>query len=118
MAARHRDALAGAHLFALATGQLGQAIGPRVGGAERRAGVDHARIGIGHQRNRLARGHVRQAQKRDIRGIQKACSLLRVLALVIGNAQQLHIGATREVVQQPETGGAFLTIDEHFENHG
>ncbi|MNT16024.1 hypothetical protein D3C72_1511090 [compost metagenome] len=118
VAARHRDALAGADLLTLAAHQLGQAVGPVVGGTERRAGVDHAGIGVGYQRHRLARGHVGQAQEGNVGGVQKACSLGRVLALVIGNAQQFHVGTTGKIVKQPETGGAFLTIDEHFENHG
>ncbi|MCY1358892.1 hypothetical protein D9M69_454400 [compost metagenome] len=79
VAPRHGDALAGTDLLALAAHQFRQAIGPVVGGAERRAGVDHAGVRVGHQ---------------------------------------FHVGTAGKIVKQPETGRAFLTIDEHFENHG
>ena len=83
-------------------------------GAEGGAGVDDAGVRVGHQGHRLARG-VGQAEEGDVGGIEEACALLRVLALVIGDAQQLDIGTAGQVVEQTEAGGAFLTIYEHFE---
>jgi hypothetical protein len=117
MAAWIRDPLCGADAFALAGRQFGQAEHPVRRRAVRRAGVDQAGARVRHERRRLARRVVGQAEEGDIRRVQQAGTLGRVLAAFGSNAQHLDVGALGKILVDAQSGRSFLTVDENLVLH-
>jgi len=113
MAARIGDALACGDGRALPGGELGKAIGPALGGAMGRRGVDDAGLGVLYERDCLDGTLVRQAQKDDVGGIDELVARILVVALVIVDAQKLKVLPRADAVVDLETGGPALTVDVH-----
>ena len=59
---------------------------------------------------------VRQAEEREIRAVNELSALVRVLALVLVDTEQLYIGAVLESLKYFKSGRAFLTVDVYL-NH-
>ena len=104
--------------LALVWRELGQAEDPA--GAVRCAVLASMRqvLRVRHQRDRLARRRVGQAQERDVGRVQQTCALGRVLAQLGRDAQHLDVVALREVFVDAQAGRAFLAVDENAVLHG
>ena len=92
--------------------QFGNAESPAGRDAVRGAGVDDAGVGVGHEGHRLAGRRVGQAQEGHVGGVQQACALGRVLALVGVDLQHLDVTARGQVLVDAQAGRAFLAVDE------
>ncbi len=113
-----RDALRLAKARPLVRRQLGQTENPARSSPMGGARIDDAGLRIGHQRHRFARGRVGKAQEGHIRGIQQTCSLGRILALLLRDAEHLDVVTLREVLVDAQAGCALLAVDKNAVLHG
>jgi hypothetical protein len=117
MAAGIRDALGAPELLALPGGEFGQVERPVGRHAMRGAGVDQARLGVGHPARGFTRCGVGQAEKRDVRRVEQPRALGFVLAPVGVDAKHFDVVALGKILMDAQPGGAFLAIDEHAVLH-
>jgi len=81
-------------------------------------GVDDTRgIVAVEQRHGLARGGVRQAQDGDIGLTQEIGAGGRVLAVRLGDRQDVEVTALRQPRPDLQSGGAVFAVDEDFRCH-
>ncbi|MNT24948.1 hypothetical protein D3C72_1604480 [compost metagenome] len=102
---RNPLSLAGAH--------LGKAVHPAGIRAVGGTGVDDPDLGIDDGSRRLPRRLIRQAQDRDIAGIDRLGAPLRVLAVGLGQRQQPQIAAPVEPFMDLQAGGALVAVDKY-----
>ena len=114
VAARIADPVGGEQLLALVLGQLGEAIGPAVGHAMRRRGVDHDRVAVTHRGNQLLGCRVGQAEHGDVGRLGDLGALAQVLAVGHRQLQQLDVRPVLEPVEDLQPGGAVLAVDENL----
>ena len=113
MAARVGDALARGDGGTLVGGQLGEAVGPVGRGAVRSRRIDDAHVGVVHERDRFARGVVGQAEEDYVGGVEEATALIAVVAFVLGDAQQLEVGAGADALEDLQARSPALPVDVH-----
>ena len=72
-------------------------------------------FGLRHQRHRLARRGVGQAQERDVSGVEQPRALGVVLALSGSMRSTSTSSRSRELLVDLQPGGAFLAVDENLD---
>jgi hypothetical protein len=102
-----------AQRLALARREFGDAESPAGRHAVRGAGIDDAGVRVVDQRHRFAGRGIGQAQEGHVGGVEQACALGAVLALVGVDLQHLDVAARGQVLVDAQSGGAFLAVDEH-----
>ena len=114
VAARIGDAVGVEQLLALVLGQLRKAVGPAVGHAIRRRGVDHDRVGIADGGHQFLGRRVGQAQHGDVGRLGDLGALAQVLAVGQRQFEQFDVRPVLEPVEDLQPGGAVLAVDENF----
>ena len=69
------------------------------------------------QRDRLHRRRVGQAEEHQVGRVEELFPLLRVLALVLVDEQQLDVVPLPQALVNLEAGGALLAVDVDFRPH-
>lgn len=87
--------------------------------AVRGTGVDHPHVRVFDAGGGSAGGVVRQAENRDVAGVDRRGTALGVLALFGRQRDQREVSAALQPLVNLQAGGALVAVDEnHWKGHG
>ncbi len=103
-------------LVGLVGREFRKTIGPVAGDPKGRRRIQHLGAGSSHavdQRDRLARGVIRQAEDDEVHLLHQRALRLRILALVLGNVPEHDVVLQAQPLANAKARGPGCAVDEH-----